>query len=105
MDYFISTSSVNAALSVVLPGAEAMTYMIGWIMVSYSAVPSAGRLMIFTGTTSIFDYDIFVQNPTPIVFQEGNPLPTVQGDSLEIRLAAGGLQNTGKINAFAYSRY
>lgn len=80
-------------------------HMVGWIIVSYSLVPVAGRLTVFTGTTSIFDYDIFVQSPPPLIFPEGSPLPTIQGDSLEIRLAAGGLLNTGKINAFAYSRY
>lgn len=105
MDYYVVTSSVNAPLSVVLPAITDMTYLVGWVVASYSLVPAAGRLTILTGTTSVFDVDIFVQAPPPFIFPPTTPFPAIKGDLLEVKLAAGGLLNTGKLNVFAYSRY
>lgn len=103
MEYFQTTSAVNAALSITLAAAAGITHFLTGIVASYSLAPVAGRLMVLDGTTAIFDIDIFVQTVPPIILPMINPLHGTQGNSLEIRMAAGGLLNTGKLNAFGFS--
>lgn len=103
MEFFQTTSSVNAALSVVLAATAGLTHFLTGIVVSYSLAPTAGRLVVMDGSTAIFDIDIVAQDLPPIILPQNNPLHATQGNSLEIRLAAGGVLNTGKLNAFGFS--
>ncbi len=103
MDYFQTTSAVNAALSVTLGATEGLTHFVTGIAASYSIAPTAGRLTVIGGTTTIFDIDILLQLPAAIIFPGDKPLHANQGESLEVRLAAGGLLNVGKLNVAGFS--
>ena len=105
MEYFYSTSAVNADLSILLAATTGLTHFVTGIIASYSLAPMAGRLSVIDGTTTIFNIDILIQNLPPVLFPLDNPLNAIQGNSMEIRLSAGGALNTGKLNAFGFSRF
>lgn len=105
MEFFHTTSVINATLSIVLPATEGLTHFLMGAMASYSLTPTAGRLMVLDSSTVIFDIDIAVQNPMPFTWPVNNLLHGTQSNALEVRLGAGGLLNMGKLDAFGVSRF
>lgn len=105
MEFFETSSAVNANITITLPATAGLTHFVTGIIASYSAPPVGGRMQVLDGTTAIFDIDIAIQNPTPIMFPDSNPPYAVQGSALGIRLAAGGVGVMGRLNAFGRSLF
>jgi hypothetical protein len=103
MEYFLTSSAVNTNITITLPASSGVTHFVTGIIASYSAAPTGGRMQVLDGTTTIFDIDIAITNPAPIMFPDSNPPYAVQGSALGIRLASGGATITGRLNAFGRS--
>jgi hypothetical protein len=105
MEYFLTSSAVNTNITITLPATTGVTHFVTGIIASYSALPVGGRMQVLDGTTAIFDIDISIQNPAPIMFPDSNPPYAVQGAALGIRLASGGVGTMGRLNAFGRSLF
>jgi hypothetical protein len=73
-------------------------WVIGWIVYSYSATPTAGRLRIKDTTTNdvILDIDVSATGKDFLWFQQA--IRFKPGSTIEVRLFAGGASVVGKLN-------
>jgi hypothetical protein len=90
----VRASGVNANADVVLPAVAGTIYQIKYIMVSYSGVPTGGRVGVLSGAVVVFDLDITQAGPILLPFTMTEDVP---GTAITVRLFAGGAGITGKV--------
>ena len=88
------TSAANANADIILPATPNVNYTIKQILISYSALPTSGRVGLLSGATIVFDHDIAQAGLIQLPFDMTEELVNT---AMTIRLFAGGTGVIGKL--------
>jgi hypothetical protein len=91
-------TDTNAAAVVTLAAPTRGRKAVAYVVWSYSAAPTGGRLTMASGSDTFFDVDITAAGPGAL---KPVPLPGESETSIVVTLAAGGAAVVGKLNAYA----
>jgi hypothetical protein len=91
-------TDTNAAAVVTLAAPTRGRKAVAYVVWSYSAAPTGGRLTMASGADTFFDIDITAAGPGAL---KPVPLPGEDATSIVVTLAAGGGGVVGKLNAYA----
>ena len=94
--------NANTAAVVTLAAEDTVYHHVHKVVWSYSSIPGGGRLHIKDGSTVLVDVDITVAGKDELTFT-----PEIRSKdpntAMEIKLYAGGLLVTGKLNVVYFS--
>lgn len=100
----VATMAADATVAPTGNNSQLQFWVSDWIVWSYNATPTTGRLTVTAGSTVLLDIDITNGGPGELRFAKDGPLYHVQsngtivrGEALTVKLYAGGSAVTGKV--------
>jgi len=97
-----ATAAVNTAVTITVAGVAGASIRLAMLSWSYSAAPTAGRVTVQDGATTVLDLDVGVSGFDQVPLPPGGIKMSV-GNSCVVTLAAAGAAVIGKLNVATFT--
>lgn len=97
-------AAADADASVSIDAAPGVSHVLVGVEYSYLGAVGTGQLIIYDGIVAVKTIDVKGEDHWPIDFSQLGPvggIPATMGNNLQVKLTAGGVGVTGKLN-FTY---